>query len=127
LGLFSDRKFDVEKISLLDAMGALMLEKLAYVPGESDMVVLYHDFTAAYANGKNEQITSRLIAYGDEDGDSAMSRTVSLPAAIGAHMILTGKITTPGVLRPVVPEIYNPVLDELVTLDIECKENTVIF
>jgi saccharopine dehydrogenase-like NADP-dependent oxidoreductase len=53
-----------------------------------------------------------------------MSRTVSLPAAIGAHMILEGKISAPGVLVPVTPDIYNPVLDELATMDIECKERT---
>jgi saccharopine dehydrogenase-like NADP-dependent oxidoreductase len=56
-----------------------------------------------------------------------MSRTVSLPAAIGAHLILQGKIDRPGVLRPVTPEIYNPVLDELATLGIECQESTETF
>jgi hypothetical protein len=42
-----------------------------------------------------------------------MSRTVSLPAAIGARMILEGKITDRGVLIPVEPSIYDPVLQEL--------------
>jgi saccharopine dehydrogenase-like NADP-dependent oxidoreductase len=88
------------------------------------MIVLYHDFTAAYPDGKKERITSRLIDFGIEGGDSSMSRTVSLPAAIGVHMILQGKIATPGVLRPVTAEIYNPVLDELETLDIKCTERT---
>jgi saccharopine dehydrogenase (NADP+, L-glutamate forming) len=127
LGMFSSRTFDVEKISLLDAMGALMFERLAFKPGERDMIILYHDFTANYPDGTSERITSRLIDFGIKDGDSSMSRTVSLPAAIGAHMLLSGKITTPGVLRPVTPEIYNPVLDELVTLDIECKKNIEVF
>jgi saccharopine dehydrogenase (NADP+, L-glutamate forming) len=124
LGMLSDRKFKVDKISLLDAMGDLMFERLAFAEGERDMIVLYHDFTAEYPGGKKEHITSTLIDFGIENGDSSMSRTVSLPAAIGVHMMLTGKITTPGVLRPVTPEIYNPVLDELATLGIECKEAT---
>jgi len=127
LGMFSERKFMVEKISPLDAMGELMFERLAFAPGEHDLIVLYHDFTAAYPAGKHERITSRLIEFGQEDGDSAMARTVSLPAAIGVHMILQGKITTPGVLRPIKPEIYNPVLDELANLKIECTEHTEIF
>jgi hypothetical protein len=42
-------------------------------------------------------------------------------------MILQGKITTPGMLRPVTPEIYDPVLDELATLDIECVERAEAF
>ena len=37
-------------------------------------------------------------------------------------MILEKKIDLPGVYRPVVPQIYNPVLDELKTLCIEMKE-----
>lgn len=127
LGAFSDRKLDVDKISPLDAMGNLMFEKLAFAPGERDLIVLYHDFLAKYPDGKKERITSKMIDFGIKDGDSSMSRTVSLPAAIGVHMILEGKITQAGVLRPVTPDIYNPVLDELATLDIECKEATEAF
>jgi hypothetical protein len=41
--------------------------------------------------------------------------------------VLEGKITTPGVLRPVTPEIYNPVLDELARLGIQCQEETEAF
>jgi len=127
LGMFSDKPFAADRISPLDAVGELMFEKLAFKPGERDMIVLYHDFTAAYPDGKKERITSRLIDFGLEGGDSSMSRTVSLPAAIGVHMILEGRITTPGVLRPVTAEIYNPVLDELATLDINCTERTEAF
>jgi len=122
LGLLSDRKFEVERISPLDALGNLMYEKLSFGPHERDLIVLYHDFRAEFPGGKNERITSRMIDFGIKDGDSAMSRTVSLPAAIGVDLILQGKITTKGVLRPVTPEIYEPVLDELATMNIACKE-----
>ena len=124
LGMFSDRKFEVDEISPLDALGNLMFDKLAFRPGERDLIVLYHDFTAEFPDGKREHITAKLIDFGIEGGDSSMSRTVSLPAAIGVHMIMQGKITTPGVLRPVTPEIYNPVLEELATLNIACEEHT---
>jgi len=124
LGLMSDRRFEVDRISPLDAVGNLMFEKLAYRDQERDLIVLYHDFQAEFDGGKRERITAQLIDFGIAGGDSSMSRTVSLPAAIGVHMILQGKITTAGVLRPVTPEIYNPVLDELQKLGIECKEAT---
>jgi saccharopine dehydrogenase-like NADP-dependent oxidoreductase len=127
LGMFSDRVFEVERISPLDALGALMFEKLAFAPHERDMIVLYHDFRAEYPGGRRERITSRLIDFGIKDGDSSMSRTVSLPAAIAVDLILTGKIAARGVLRPTVPEIYNPVLDELDTLSIRCEEATEAF
>lgn len=124
LGMFSDRKLKVDKISPLDALGDLMFEKLAFKPGERDLIVLYHDFRAVFPDGHKERITSRLIDFGIPDGDSSMSRTVSLPAAIGVHLILTGKLTRTGVLRPVTPDIYEPVLDELVTMNINCTEAT---
>ena len=65
-----------------------------------------------------------MVDYGIKRGDSAMSRTVSLPAAIGVQLILSGIVTTPGVLRPVTKDVYKPVLDELATMKIECKEKT---
>ena len=63
-----------------------------------------------------------MVAFGIPEGDSAMARTVSLPAAIGVRRILEGEITATGVLRPVTPEIYEPILDELTELGIECRE-----
>jgi hypothetical protein len=127
LGMFSSQKLGAEKISPLDAMGNLMYEKLAFRPGERDMIVLFHDFRAEFPDGKKERIVSELIDYGIPHGDSSMSRTVSLPAAIGVDMILTGRIHATGVLRPVTPNIYNPVLDGLAQLNISCKERTEAF
>ncbi len=124
LGMFSNRNLGVEKIAPLDALGNLMFEKLAFQPDERDMLVLFHDFRAEYPDGASERITSRMIDFGIAGGDSSMSRTVSLPAAIGVDRILCGKIETTGVLRPVTPEIYEPVLDALSELGIECREAT---
>jgi len=97
---------------------------MSYEDGERDMLVLYHNFIAEYENGKKEEITSTMIDYGIPGGDSSMSRTVSLPVAIGVRMILEGKFSRPGVWVPVIPELYNPILDELETLDIKCIENS---
>ena len=87
------------------------------------MIILYHDFLAKFPDHK-ERITSTLIDFGEPEGDSSMSRTVSLPAAIAVKLILQGKITETGVRIPVTPDIYNPVLKELERLHIVCKENT---
>ena len=127
LGMFSSRNLGAERISPLDAMGNLMYEKLAFRPGERDMLVLFHDFRAEFPDGTKERIVSELIDYGIPGGDSSMSRTVSLPAAIGVDMILTGRINATGVLRPVTPNIYNPILNELAQLNISCKERTETF
>ena len=123
LGLFSEEKLPVEKGGAIDVLTATMLDKMSYEDGERDMLVLYHNFIAEYKDGKKEEITSTMIDFGIPNGNSSMSRTVSLPVAIGVRMILEGKFTKPGVWVPVIPELYNPILDELETLDIKCVEN----
>jgi saccharopine dehydrogenase-like NADP-dependent oxidoreductase len=113
LGLFEARPLTAAKGSSLDNLSALMVERLAYAPGERDMVVLQHEFLTATASGRTERIVSTLVDYGIPNGDSSMSRTVGLPAAIGARLILEGKIALTGVQVPVRPEIYGPILEEL--------------
>ena len=51
-----------------------------------------------------------------------MSRTVGLPAAIGARLVLEGRIGLTGVHVPVHPEIYGPILEELEALGIRFEE-----
>ena len=128
LGLFSRRPIGRDQISPLDALSEIMQDKLRYNPGERDMVVLFHEFKAWFAEDDHyECLTSSLVDYGVRYGDSSMSRTVSLPAAIAARLILEGKITSRGVLRPVIPEIYNPILDELANLNIVCAEEKTVY
>ncbi|MFP4548607.1 MAG: saccharopine dehydrogenase C-terminal domain-containing protein [Fidelibacterota bacterium] len=120
LGLFDDKKLPDTR-NLLDIMTATFLEKMEYQPGERDMIVLFHDFIAKLPEGK-KRITSTLIDYGIENGDTAMARTVGLPAAIGAELILKGEIDLIGVQIPVKKEIYLPVLKKLEDLNIKCVE-----
>jgi saccharopine dehydrogenase (NADP+, L-glutamate forming)/spermidine synthase len=124
LGLLGGDVIPAEKSSPLDVFADRLLEKLKYEEGERDMIVLHHDFRAEYPGRKKEQITSTLIDYGIPHGDSSMSRTVGLPAAIGAALILNGKIKETGVHIPVNPTIYEPALDELEKLGIVCKEKS---
>jgi hypothetical protein len=39
-----------------------------------------------------------------------MSRTVGIPVAIAVRLILDGRIKSRGVLRPTLPEVYEPAL-----------------
>jgi saccharopine dehydrogenase-like NADP-dependent oxidoreductase len=98
-----------------------MLERMPYREGERDMVVLVHKFVAGYGD-REETITSTLIDFGIPDGDTAMARTVGTPAAVGARMILEGKIDLTGVHIPVRPEIYEPILNELERQGIAIEE-----
>jgi len=120
LGLFENKVLP-ESRNLLDIMTEVFLSKMEYKSGEKDMIVLFHDFIVKLPDGK-KRITSTLIDYGIENGDTSMARTVGLPAAIGAELILKNEITLKGVQIPVKPEIYNPVLEKLEELNIKCIE-----
>ena len=124
LGLFDDRPIDAEQnsISPLDLLTGQMLDRMEYAKDERDLIVLVHHFDASYLDGRQEHITSSLIAFGEPNGDSAMARTVSLPAAIAVDLILRGEISLHGVQVPVIPELYNPILAGLKEQSIECIE-----
>ncbi len=122
LGLLDEEPIKAGKSTALDVLTGLMIEKLRYGQGERDMIILKHMFLAVRPDGKKEKMTSTLIDYGVPFGDSSMSRTVGLPAAIGARFILEGKIKLTGVRTPIEPEIYEPILNELKNHGVEFKE-----
>ncbi len=128
LGFFGDDPLTIGRGAPVDVLTARMLEKMSYAPGERDMLVLQHQFLAEYPAtsaqlAKSEHIVSTMIDFGIPGGDTSMSRTVGLPAAIGVKLILQGAITLTGVQVPVVPEIYEPVLDELESMGIHFSES----
>jgi len=123
LGLFGDAPLPKEKNNPLDYLNVLTLQKMSMNPDERDMVVMHHEFIAEYPS-KKEYITSTLVDYGIPKSDTSVARTVALPAAIAVKMILNKQITMTGVHIPVIPEIYNPILDELEEIGITFKEKT---
>jgi saccharopine dehydrogenase-like NADP-dependent oxidoreductase len=123
LGLFSAAPLPAGCSSPLDVLTATMLAKMPLAPGERDLLVLQHQFVAEYPDHR-EKITSTMIDFGIPGGDSSMNRTVGLPAAVGVRLILEGKVTSRGVLVPVIPEIYEPALVELQRLGIHFTETT---
>ncbi|HUU78218.1 MAG TPA: saccharopine dehydrogenase C-terminal domain-containing protein [candidate division Zixibacteria bacterium] len=122
LGLFSDKKLPAGG-SYLDVLSDEFLITLGgFKSGEQDMIIMLHEFKAEYPDGKKETITSTLLDFGIPNGDSSMARTVSLPVAIAVRMMLEGKIKGTGVIIPTEPNVYNPILDELETMNIVFKE-----
>lgn len=122
LGLFDDEPLPAEN-NVMDMFGDLLQKKLRMEEDDLDLIILHHQFIAEYKD-HDEYVTSTLNVTGEPHGDSAMSRTVSLPAAIGVNLILQGKIDLTGVHIPVKPEIYEPVLQELGEMGIKFVEKT---
>ena len=92
---------------------------------DKDMIVMHHEFIVQLPSRK-EYITSTLIDYGVPNGDTAIARTVSLPAAIAVKLIINGQIKITGVHIPVIPDIYNPILDELEEIGIKFTEKSTL-
>ncbi len=124
LGLFDDRPLPFEKGSARDVIAFLFDEKLVFTENERDLVILKDEMVAFYPEtGKRLRHTSTLVDFGIPGGDTSIARTTGLPPAIAARFILEGAIRTRGVLTPVLPEIYEPVLAELEREGVVLKEN----
>ena len=122
LGFFGNDQMNYSKTSPFEITADRMISKMVLTGDERDMVVMQHVFLAAWPDGKKEVIKSSMLDFGSPETNTAIARTVALPSAIAVKMILEQKIKLTGVYRPVVPDIYNPVLDELKTLGIEMRE-----
>lgn len=122
LGFFSNEVMGYGTTSPFEITSDRMISKMMLGATDRDMVVLQHIFTARWKDGSREVIKSGMVDFGSPETNTSIARTVSLPAAIAVKLILEGKIKLAGVYRPVVPEIYNPVLNELESIGITMTE-----
>lgn len=91
---------------------ALLNDWLLLKADQRDIIVMQHTFKAEQPeSGDVKNITSTFVTFGDIGGDTAMARTVAMPTAVLADLILRKKINLqPGLNRPFDPEIYGKVL-----------------
>lgn len=122
LGLFSPRKLKIGTASVFEMFVNTLKQRLLYDEGEMDLLVMHHEFEVLYPDLPRQRIQSTLIDRGIPGGDSSMSRTVGYPVGIAASLLAQGKITLTGVLRPVHPQIYAPILAECRRLGICFQE-----
>ena len=122
LGIFSDRKIMLSNATTAQILQHLLEEKWKLKENDKDMIVMQHRFEVRHRELKIKRITSSLVVKGDDSVCTAMAKTVGLPAAISAKLILQNKIKTCGVIIPTLKEIYTPVLAELETFGIKFIE-----
>jgi len=125
LDIFSPTKMvELKKATPAQILQKILMDSWSLDPTDKDMIVMYHKF-GYELNGKKHQIDATMVTLGEDQTYTAMAKTVGLPVAIASMAILNKKITTPGVLRPITKEVYEPILEELEDFGIVFNEKKV--
>lgn len=124
VGIFDDRAIGLDQATPAAILQKLLEEKWSLEEDDKDMIVMWHRFDYEL-DGKVHELHSSLVTIGEDQTYTAMSETVGLPVAIAAKMILNGTMQLTGVHMPILPSIYEPILDELSTFGINFIENHV--
>ncbi|HEY4110156.1 saccharopine dehydrogenase C-terminal domain-containing protein [Puia sp.] len=112
LGCFDPDLVPAAALSSADILQHLLETRLAMQPADKDMIVMIHEL-GFVREGKEHVATSTLVVKGEDHLHTAMARTVGLPLGIAAVLVLEQKITLRGLHIPIVPAIYEPVMQEL--------------
>lgn len=125
LGLKEEEKIPEEISTSALLLQSVLEKKLVMKPDDKDMIIMLHEIEYS-RNGENKKTRSCLIVKGEDQVHTAMAKTVGLPLGIAAKLILEDKIKLSGLHIPVIPEIYEPVLQELEFHRIKFNEATEI-
>jgi saccharopine dehydrogenase (NADP+, L-glutamate forming) len=120
-GILSTEIINQKNVSPAEILQSLLETKWKLHPHDKDMIVMVHLFEYVLGT-KHHSLQSSLVVKGDDSIKTAMAKTVGLPAAIAVKNILTNKLKLRGVQIPILPEIYEPILAELVELGIVFHE-----
>lgn len=123
-GLFSNEKVGIAAGSPAQILEHILNKKWKLKAGDKDFIVMWHRFVFEIGNAKKE-IQAHLTVTGDDEVNTAMAKTVGLPLAIAAKLLLEGKIKSRGVVIPVDQDIYDPVLKELSQYGIQLIEREI--
>lgn len=122
LGLFDETPIQHGLKTSADILLEILQQKWSMKPYDKDMVVMQHEVEYIH-KGSLVHLVSSMTVIGDDAKHSAMAKTVGLPMAILAKLVMTGKITLPhGVCIPNMPSVYRPVLNELKHFGISFEE-----
>ncbi len=112
LRIFSREPIGKSGLSPAGLLQHLLEQRWVLGPNDKDLVVMWHRFRYAQG-GQVHEIHASLAVIGQDRTHTAMARTVGLPIAMACKLVLNGKLNDRGVLLPLKPAIYDPVLDEL--------------
>ncbi|MEM9328868.1 MAG: saccharopine dehydrogenase family protein [Bacteroidota bacterium] len=125
LGVFDETPIGLESGTPAQVLEHILKKKWSLDASDRDMIVMCHKFDYL-DHGEPKQIQSHMVAEGEDPVNTAMSKTVGLPMAIAAKLILRGELDLTGVQIPTRKEIYEPVLKELSALGFEFAERETV-
>ena len=111
----------------LDVFGDILGAALKHTEHDRDLVVMRHIFWLEDQQKNKWRHTSTMIQSGQSHasgGFSIMSLTVGVTCGIACRMVLEGKVPQRGVISPIYPEIYNPILTELEKFNVRMIEES---
>jgi len=112
LGLFDNIKIELNQGTPAQILQNLLEEKWKMKETDKDMVVMQHIFEYKLEN-KSKQTKFSMVVIGKDQTETAMAKTVGLPLGILVKLLLNDQIKLTGVQIPIMPEIYEPVIEEL--------------
>ena len=95
----------------------------ALKPEDKDLVVMLHSFVFRDENGKKFRKICWFGMKGEDSLHTAMAKTVGLPLGITAKLLLHAGFSQKGLLLPLEPDIYQPVLSELVDFGLKFQHS----
>ncbi len=116
-----ETKIDIGTCSPADVLQLALETKLALKPDDKDMIIMLHEIEYSF-EGSNKYVRSSLVVKGEDSHHTAMAKTVGLPLAIAAELILNNQLQLSGVHIPILSEIYQPVLARLGEMGIQFSD-----
>jgi saccharopine dehydrogenase-like NADP-dependent oxidoreductase len=125
LDMFEETPVGLHKGTPAQILEHILKKKWTISPDEKDQIVMWHLFDYV-ENGKTKRIRSAMVANGENANETAMAKTVGFPLGVATKLLLQGKIEARGVVIPITPEFYEPILAELHELGFHFIEEEVI-
>jgi saccharopine dehydrogenase-like NADP-dependent oxidoreductase len=121
LGLFDNNPVTLANATPAQVLQSIIEPKWTLGENDLDMIVMQHRFVYEL-HGKTMERKSSLVVIGKDQVHTAMSITVGVPLAIAVKLFFTGEMKATGVVIPVKPEVYTPLLSELENFGVQFIE-----
>ncbi|MCS6822306.1 MAG: saccharopine dehydrogenase NADP-binding domain-containing protein [Microscillaceae bacterium] len=123
LGLHEDEPIPLTQGTPAQILQTRLEQKWQLQPQDKDLILMQHQITYKQEN-KQHQVIAELMLKGENQVFTAMAKTVGLPLALAAELLLENKIQTRGVKIPCFAEIYENILPLLAKHGIEFQEKS---